>query len=72
MRNIRHPNVVQLIQFTESKENYFLVMELCDGGELFHRIVKMTYFSEPLSRHVITQVAQGVRHLHEVCGVVHR
>lgn len=47
-------------------------MELCDGGELFHRIVKMTYFSEPLSRHVITQVAQGVRHLHEVCGVVHR
>lgn len=47
----------------------FLVME---GGELFHQIVKLTYFSENLSRHVILQVAQGIRYLHEERGVVHR
>jgi hypothetical protein len=34
--------------------------------------VKLTYFSENLSRHVILQVAQGIRHLHEERGVVHR
>lgn len=43
-----------------------------EGGELFHQIVKLTYFSENLSRHVILQVAQGIRHLHEERGVVHR
>lgn len=46
-----------------------LVME---GGELFHQIVKLTYFSENLARHVILQVAHGIRHLHEERGVVHR
>jgi serine/threonine-protein kinase RCK2 len=43
-----------------------------EGGELFHQIVKMTYFSENLSRHVILQVAEGIRYLHEERGVVHR
>jgi serine/threonine-protein kinase RCK2 len=43
-----------------------------DGGELFHQIVKLTYFSENLSRHVILQVAAGIRYLHEERGVVHR
>jgi len=36
-----------------------------EGGELFHQIVKLTYFSENLARHVILQVAQGIRYLHE-------
>jgi len=43
-----------------------------EGGELFHQIVKLTYFSENLSRHVIKQVADGIRYLHEERGVVHR
>ena len=43
-----------------------------EGGELFHQIVKLTYFSENLARHVILQVAQGIRYLHEERGVVHR
>ena len=72
MRNVKHDNIIQLIQFLESNEHYYLVLELCEGGELFHRIVKLTYFSEALARHVITQVAQSVRYLHEECGVVHR
>ncbi|KAI9300205.1 kinase-like domain-containing protein [Cunninghamella echinulata] len=72
MRNIHHPNIVQLIQFLESDENYFLVLDLCEGGELFYRIVDLTYFSEDLSKHIMTQLAQAVYHLHEECGVVHR
>jgi serine/threonine protein kinase len=45
---------------------------VCEGGELFHQIVKLTYFSENLARHVILQVANGIRYLHEERGVVHR
>jgi serine/threonine protein kinase len=72
MHSVRHPNIVQLIHYMESYENYFLTLDLCQGGEVFHRIVKLTYFSENLSRHVITQVALAVQHLHKECGVVHR
>ncbi|KAG2210058.1 hypothetical protein INT47_003494 [Mucor saturninus] len=72
MRNMQHKNIVKLVQFSESDDYYFLVLELCQGGELFHRIVELTYFSEDLARHVIVQVAEGIRYLHEECGVVHR
>ncbi|KAH7931386.1 Pkinase-domain-containing protein [Leucogyrophana mollusca] len=72
MRGTNHPAIVRLISFSESPEYYFLVLELMEGGELFHQIVKLTYFSENLARHVILQVAQGIRYLHEERGVVHR
>ena len=72
MRQIDHPNIVQLIDFSESRQYYYIVLELCPGGELFHQIVRLTYFSENLSRHVIVQVAQALEYLHEVGGVVHR
>ncbi|KAI4171960.1 MAG: hypothetical protein LQ343_003869 [Gyalolechia ehrenbergii] len=72
MRQIDHPNIVKLHDFSESRHYYYIVLELCPGGELFHQIVRLTYFSEDLSRHVITQVAKALEYLHEDAGVVHR
>ncbi|KIM45974.1 hypothetical protein M413DRAFT_441033 [Hebeloma cylindrosporum] len=72
MRATSHPSIVKLYSFSESDDYYFLVMELMEGGELFHQIVKLTYFSENLARHVVLQVASGIRYLHEEQGVVHR
>ncbi|CAN8101484.1 unnamed protein product [Discula destructiva] len=72
MRQLDHPNIIKLIDFSESKQHYYIILELAPGGELFHQIVRLTYFSEDLSRHVITQVAKALHYLHEEKGVVHR
>ncbi|KAI0426041.1 CAMK/CAMK1 protein kinase [Xylaria sp. FL1042] len=72
MRQLDHPNIVKLVDFSESRQYYYIVLELAPGGELFHQIVRLTYFSEDLSRHVITQVAKALEYLHEDMGVVHR
>ncbi|KAG7292827.1 hypothetical protein NEMBOFW57_002872 [Staphylotrichum longicolle] len=72
MRQIDHPNIIKLIDFAESRQYYYIILELAPGGELFHQIVRLTYFSEDLSRHVITQVAKALEYLHEERGVVHR
>ena len=72
MRQLDHPNIVKLIDFSESRQYYYIVLELCPGGELFHQIVRLTYFSEDLSRHTIIQVAKALQYLHEEAGVVHR
>ncbi|KAI9801429.1 MAG: hypothetical protein M1825_003409 [Sarcosagium campestre] len=72
MRQLDHPNIVKLVDFSESRQYYYIVLELCPGGELFHQIVRLTYFSEDLSRHVIVQVAKALAYLHEEKGVVHR
>lgn len=63
--------VVQFIDFQESEHFYFIVQELLSGGEIFGEIVKYTYFSEDLARHVTKQLASAVKHLHSM-GVVHR
>ncbi|KAK4243405.1 kinase-like domain-containing protein [Corynascus novoguineensis] len=72
MRQIDHPNIIKLIDFAESRQYYYIILELAPGGELFHQIVRLTYFSEDLSRHVITQVAKALEYLHEERGIVHR
>ncbi|WQF87058.1 Putative serine/threonine-protein kinase, active [Colletotrichum destructivum] len=72
MRQLDHPNIIKLIDFSESRQYYYIILELAPGGELFHQIVRLTYFSEELSRHVIVQVAQALEYLHEERGVVHR
>ena len=59
MRQLDHPNVIKLIDFAESRQYYYIILELAPGGELFHQIVRLTYFSEDLSRHVITHSSIG-------------
>lgn len=72
MRQLHHPKIVKFIEFIESEPFYYIVQELVLGGEVFGAIVNYTYFSEKLARHVIYQVGQAVRYLHEEVGIVHR
>ncbi|CAI4047881.1 hypothetical protein SUVZ_12G2840 [Saccharomyces uvarum] len=63
--------IVSFIDFQESDSYYYIIQELLTGGEIFGEIVRLTYFSEDLSRHVIKQLALAVKHMHSL-GVVHR
>lgn len=71
-RKLKHDNVVQLIDSSESRQYSYMVLELCPGGELYHQITQLTSLDENLSRHVIKQVAKAVKYLHETMGIVHR
>lgn len=47
MRNLpSHPNIVKYKDVYEDKEAVYLVMELCQGGELFDRIVARKHYNE--------------------------
>jgi len=35
-----HPNILKLYEFFQDAKRYFLVTELCNGGELFERIAQ--------------------------------
>ncbi|CAI0549448.1 unnamed protein product [Linum tenue] len=66
-----HPNIVKLRATYEDYENVHLVMELCEGGELFDRIVARGHYSERAAASVTRTVAEVVRMCH-VNGVMHR
>ncbi|XP_043927349.1 hormonally up-regulated neu tumor-associated kinase [Protopterus annectens] len=68
---IRHPNITQLLDILETENSYYLVMELCPGGNLMHRIYEKKRLEEQEARKYIRQLIQAVEHLHRF-GVVHR
>ncbi|KAJ2591763.1 MAPK-activated protein kinase Srk1 [Coemansia sp. RSA 1722] len=71
MESLRHPRIIKLHGFCESRDYFYLVMEYAEGGELFDRVLQLTYLSERLARHVIIQVAEAVQYLH-ANGIVQR
>ncbi|KAJ1898379.1 MAPK-activated protein kinase Srk1 [Kickxella alabastrina] len=71
MDSLRHSRIIKLHGFCESHDYFYLVMEYAEGGELFDRVLQLTYLSERLVRHVIIQVAEAVQYLH-ANGIVQR
>ncbi|RZC93214.1 hypothetical protein C5167_029191 [Papaver somniferum] len=66
-----HINIVRLKATYEDNEAVHLVMELCEGGELFDRIVARGHYSERAAANVARTVAEVVKMCHEH-GVMHR
>ena len=45
-KKIRHPNIIRVYESYESAKHYFLVMELCSGGELLDFISDKKHLTE--------------------------
>jgi calcium/calmodulin-dependent protein kinase I len=71
MRQLEHPNCVQLYDTFEEKGKFYIVMELLGGDELFHRIVEQGSFSEAEAAAVTRDLLSAVHYLHSI-GIVHR
>lgn len=66
-----HPNVVALNAVYEEEDCVHLVMELCAGGELFHRLEKHGRFSEHEGAILFRHLMEVVMYCHDK-GIVHR
>jgi len=66
-----HENIVRLGDWCDTKKRIYMVVEFCDGGDVFERVVQFKKFNEKAAIHVVKQVASGIAHVHEL-GFVHR
>ncbi|XP_076897064.1 calcium-dependent protein kinase 24-like [Bidens hawaiensis] len=72
MRHLpRHPNIVMYKDVFEDKDAIYLVMELCQGGELFDRIVAKGHYTERAAALVTKTIVEVVQVCHKH-GVIHR
>ncbi|PON93955.1 GPCR kinase [Trema orientale] len=65
------PNIVEFKGAYEDRENLYLVMELCSGGELFDRIIAKGSYSEREAARIFKQIVNVV-HVCHFMGVMHR
>jgi len=64
-------NIIQLIEFFEEADYFYLVFEKISGGPLLKHIQQRVCFTEAEASLIIKDLAEAVRHLHRQ-GVAHR
>ncbi|XP_057953440.1 calcium-dependent protein kinase 8-like [Malania oleifera] len=67
----KHPNIVSLKDTFEDNSAVHIVMELCEGGELFDRIVARGHYTERAAAAVTRTIVEVVQICHKH-GVMHR
>ena len=64
MSNLSHPNLMQILEIYDDSKNFYVVSELCSGGELFDKIVERGSFSEKEAAEIIRQILSVINYTH--------
>lgn len=71
LKNLKHENIVECFGLFEDGENFYTVIELLQGGELFERICKKKSYNEKETRDVVYSVLSALNYLHSR-NIAHR
>jgi len=65
MKMMDHPNIIKLYESFEDHRSIYLVMELCEGGELFDSIIESGHFKEAQAAGLMQQIVRAIFYMHE-------
>ena len=71
LKNTNNINIIKTNEIIETKENYYLIMEYCEKGELFNYIVKKQRLNDKESSYFYYQLIKGLQYIHSK-KIVHR
>lgn len=66
-----HPNIVKLLEYFETERLCYLVLEYCEGGELFRKLAQERNFSELKAAFIMRKLISAVMYCHSN-GLCHR
>ena len=71
LKMLDHPGIAKFIDFLEDENNYYVITEYCEGGELFDFIISRKRVEEPLAKKLFKQIVLTVDYMHKK-GIIHR
>ena len=71
MQQLKHPNIVELVEVLETSSKLHLVLEYMEGGEVYEYVDRMGPMNEAYAKVVVGQVAAALAYCH-ANGVSHR
>ncbi|KAM7167350.1 serine/threonine-protein kinase DCLK2 isoform 2-T2 [Macrochelys suwanniensis] len=71
LRQVKHPNIIMLIEEMNTPTELYLVMELVKGGDLFDAITSSTKYTERDGSAMVYNLASALKYLHGL-NIVHR
>lgn len=66
MKQIDHPNIVQLFEVIESTKKLYFVLEYASGGEVLDEIMERKTYTEDEARRIIRQVVSALVRMFEI------
>ena len=69
--SLNHPNILRVYELYEDMDNYYIITELCSGGELFDKIIEKECFDEREVANHMSQLFSAMNHCHSH-NIVHR
>merc|ERR1712042_209931 len=66
-----HKNIIQLVEYFEETEKFYLVFEKVRGGQLLDHIQRRKFFTEREAALIVRDVASALQFLHSK-GIAHR
>ena len=71
LKKLNHINVINSHKINEDSDNYYIVMEYCENGELFNYIVDRQKLDEDEASYFFYQLINGLDYIHHK-NIVHR
>ena len=71
LKIVRHNNIIKLYELMETTDKIYIVMEYCNGGELFDYIVSKQHLTERQACHFFQEIINCLEYLHSL-NIVHR
>ena len=71
LKIVRHKNIIKLYELMETPHKIYLVMEYCNGGELFDYIVSKQHLTERQACRFFQEIIDSLEYLHSL-NIVHR
>lgn len=65
-----HPHICSLNESFEDEENFYLVLDLVNGGEMFEHLIKLGAYSEADAARLVREAALALCFIHGI-GLVH-
>ena len=71
MQSLDHNNITKLFEVYDYNSHYILILELCEGGELFQKILISSRLTETYIASIIKQILKALLYLKHK-GIIHR
>lgn len=71
LKSVKNPKIMEVNDFFEEDDAFYLVMELMDGGDVFDRILSLQRYTEKDARDLVRFLLETINFIHSK-GIAHR